>query len=431
MKYQRIVRYLMTTPWAIRPEVLEAVVDIVAFRVEGGHWSADEIRARIGEVEAARRSPSRKGAVAVIPIQGLIAPKMTLFTEISGGTSLRSFTQAFRAAVADDDIAGILLDVDSPGGLADLVPETAREIREARGSKPIVAVANTEAASAAYWLGTQADELVVSPSGMVGSVGAFSVHDDLSKFYEQKGIKTSLISAGKYKTEGNPYEPLAVEAREAIQSIVDDYYGMFLADVATARGVSVKRVQEGYGEGRMVTAGKAVVMGMADRVATFDEVLSELLTRPGVRTPRAPGAVTGPVVIETKAIAPHSTDVVNVPWDGPGQEAKISNDAGASTFRRMYAWADPDGDPDTKAAYKFPHHQVEDGQPKAANVNGCRNALSRLPQSDVPSSDHEGVRRHCQKHIDDFNGTKSAAMVPGAEQLLKRRAVREAFAPAS
>lgn len=129
------------------------------------------------------------------------------------------------------------------------------------------------------------------------------------------------------------------------------------------------------------------------------------------------------------AIAPHGTDVVDEAWDGPAEEAKIPNTAGATTMRRMYAWNDPDKDADAKAAYKFPHHKVIDGRPTAANVSGVRNALARLPQSSVPTSDHEGVRRHLQRHLDDFKEPEEEALswVPGAERLLERDSFRKIF----
>ncbi|MGH9167379.1 MAG: HK97 family phage prohead protease [Acidimicrobiia bacterium] len=131
------------------------------------------------------------------------------------------------------------------------------------------------------------------------------------------------------------------------------------------------------------------------------------------------------------AIPPHSTDVLDEPWDGPGEVAKIPNDAGAAALRKMYAWVDPDLDPETKAAYKLPHHQVTDGVPGAANVAGVRNALSRLPQSGIPQSDHEAVRRHLQRHLDDFAESQEQALplLPGAARILERDTFRKIFLP--
>ncbi len=164
-----------------------------------------------------------------------------------------------------------------PGGQASGIDEVSSQIFEARGKKPIVAVANHMMASAAYYIGTAADEIVVTPSGEVGSIGAFSVHEDISAALEQKGIKVSLISAGKYKTEGNPYQPLTVEARAAMQVRVSEVYDAFIRSVARNRGVKPAMVRNGFGEGRLVNARQAIELGMADRIGTLDETIDRLL----------------------------------------------------------------------------------------------------------------------------------------------------------
>lgn len=451
MKHARIVRYVLETPWAIRPEALGAILEAVSLYAEGGRFPADQLAERIGSGPAGR-PPEKQGAVAVLPLYGTIMPRANLFSEISGGTSLQRFGAAFREAIADDSIGSILLDVDSPGGMVDLVPETAAEIRAARGRKPIVAVANTEAASAAYWIASQAEELVVTPSGMVGSIGVFALHDDISRMQANMGWKTTLISAGRFKTEGNPFEPLSDEAQAAIQSMADEYYGMFVGDVARGRSVGPADVRRGFGEGRMVTARTALAEGMADRVATFEAVLADLVRgRSPVSRPKARGSADAAadhqeleqihLVLDSQllvhslvavAIPSHDTEVIDEPWDGPAEEAKIPNDSGQSVLERMYAWRDGEADADAKAAYALPHHKVVDEEPGPANVRGVRNALARLPQSRVPSSEHPAVRRHLQVHLDAFNDeeSSSASILPGAERLLRYPAIRQAVRPA-
>ena len=240
-------------------------------------------------LEAARpRAAVSQGGVAVIPLKGLITPRPSFLSMLfGGGGGLQSFRAQIRDAVNAEDITAIILDVDSPGGSTDLIAETADELRAARAVKPIVAVANTWAASAAYWLAAQADELVVTPSGEVGSIGVYCAHEDYSGFEDQIGIKTTLISAGKYKTEGNPYEPLSDEARQALQDKVDAYYAMFVADVAKGRGVSASAVRAGYGEGRMLTAGDAVSEKLADRVDTLEATITRLVKSPAKARRRA------------------------------------------------------------------------------------------------------------------------------------------------
>ncbi|MGH2351768.1 MAG: S49 family peptidase, partial [Chloroflexota bacterium] len=184
-------------------------------------------------------------------------------------------------AQADPDVSSLLLEVDSPGGTVNGVPELAAEVFAASqrrgGPKPIVAVANGLAASAAYWIASAADEVVVTPSGEVGGVGVFAVHEDWSASYASAGIRHTLISAGKYKVEANSYQPLGEDARQAIQARVNDYYGDFVHALARHRDLSHDTVRTQFGEGRCLGARRAVEAGMADRVATFDETLRRLV----------------------------------------------------------------------------------------------------------------------------------------------------------
>lgn len=275
MKYGHIVRAVSETPWAIRPERLAAILDLVAYRAAGHRLTPAQIEARVGGGAPARQVVTA-GSVAVIPLTGVLVPRAGLMTQVSGATSVAQFSEALRGAAADPGVDAILIDIDSPGGMVDLVPETAARIREAREAKPVVAIANTDAASAAFWLAAQASELVVSASGTVGSIGVFAAHDDISASQEMRGVKTTLISAGRYKTEGNPFEPLTDEAHAAIQGRVDEFYGMFIRDVASGRGVSENAVREGFGEGRVVTARDALSLGMVDRIDTFEATLDRV-----------------------------------------------------------------------------------------------------------------------------------------------------------
>jgi signal peptide peptidase SppA len=270
---------LYSSPWAILPEKLEEIAAFLALKAQGIKFSEEEIQERIGEPRAAANQPSTRGSVAVLPIYGVISNRINMGANISGGnsgTSVQKFTQQFRAAVDDPQVSAIVLEVDSPGGSVYGVHELSKEIHQARKQKRIVAVANAQMASAAYHLGSAADELVVTPSGEVGSIGVYLMHQDYSAAYEAEGIKNTFISAGKYKVEANPYQPLTDEAKAALQASVDEYYSMFVKSVARNRGVGVEDVRNGYGQGRMLTAKKAVDAGMADRVATLDEVLKGL-----------------------------------------------------------------------------------------------------------------------------------------------------------
>jgi signal peptide peptidase SppA len=233
-----------------------------------------EIEAIVAKMEEARElrtTPAGNGGnVATIPLKGVLMPQVSLLAMLFGmGSGLNTFRSDLRQASGNPDISHIVLDIDSPGGLVDHIPETAAEIRQAASKKPVTAVANTLAASAAYWLGSQASEFVVTPSGETGSIGVYSVHKDLSQMHEAAGVKHTIISAGKRKTEGNPYQPLSSDAAEGIQEAVNDYYQMFTRDVARGRGASTSDVRDGFGEGRTLTAKRAVSAGLVDRIDTL------------------------------------------------------------------------------------------------------------------------------------------------------------------
>lgn len=286
------LRAILSQPWAILPEALADILALADERAEGFHAAVPSQRAR-------------GGAVAVISVMGVISQRPDMFEMLFGGgsASTEQIGAAFRAAVADDTVKAIVLNIDSPGGTTPGVMELADEIYKARGSKPIVAVANSMAASAAYWIATAADELVVTPGGEVGSIGVYTVHQDMSALFEDMGVKMTLISAGDHKTEGNPYEPLSADAREYIQQRIDDRYAAFVGAVARNRGVTESVVNRTFGQGRMSLAKAAVSLGMADRVGTLASVLAKLGASPDAaqaamaraENPALPIAATEPV----------------------------------------------------------------------------------------------------------------------------------------
>ncbi|NUS39517.1 MAG: S49 family peptidase [Lysobacter sp.] len=285
--YSRVYAAVMDRPWALLPSKLAAIVEVLDLRMAGLELSAEEISARIGNPRRAEQSA--QGSVAVLPVYGVMSQRMNMLQATSGGASTEMLGRQFSDLVRDPQVGAIILDIDSPGGDVFGTAELGDAIYAARGSKPIVAVANSLAASAAYWIASQADEIVVTPSGQVGSIGVYTAHRDVSAALEQEGEKVTLISAGKYKVEGNPYAALTDEARAAIQDRIDGYYAMFTGAVARGRGVDVADVRGGFGEGRTVGAREAVRLGMADRVGTLQQTIDRYVgqssgTRSGSRS---------------------------------------------------------------------------------------------------------------------------------------------------
>lgn len=272
-RYDRVLAAFFGQVWGMLPEKFEQMREVLQMRIEAGQSALDE-----DEFEEPRREPERRGKIAVLPLYGVIAQRMNLMMTFSGGTSTEIFGAQLDRMVADRSVSSIVIDIESPGGSVFGVPELAEKIYNARGAgKPIVAVANAYAASAAYWIGAAADELVVTPSGKVGSIGVYALHVDYSRANEMEGVKPTYIHAGRFKVEGNPDEPLGETARDEMQRSVDQYYEMFTEAVARFRGVSVDVARgELFGEGRLVSARQAVHVRMADAVATRDEVINRL-----------------------------------------------------------------------------------------------------------------------------------------------------------
>jgi HK97 family phage major capsid protein len=249
-----------------------AILEFLEARAHGA--PTEKPSARVAD-----RRPITKagGAIAVLPMYGVIAQRMDLMMAYCGGVSTEAFADAFDAAMGDPNVSAIVIDCDSPGGNVQGTPELAKRILAARGKgKKIVAVANGTMASAAYWICSAADEIVATPSGDVGSIGVFCVHVDQSAMNEMIGLKYTLVKAGDHKAESNPWEELSPEAEAFMQTQVDEMNALFVSTIAKQRGTDVKTVNADYGQGRCFTAKQALAAGMIDRIATLEETLNRL-----------------------------------------------------------------------------------------------------------------------------------------------------------
>lgn len=313
MKHARFIAWCLATPWALMPERMQAYAQVLAreaFGPSGG--KPDKVRRKAlaesiasapsamqdepadGQIRAAtRKNSARAGNIAVIPIYGTIVQRASQLNMCEQGTSTQQISAALSDTLADDSVAQIILDIDSPGGSVYGVQELATEIAASR--KPVIAVANSLAASAAYWLGSAASEFYCTPGGEVGSIGVWMAHQDWSKALEMDGVSVTLIKAGEYKVEGNPYEALSDDARNFMQTRVNDYYSAFTRGVAKGRKVSVDDVRSGMGKGRVLGADDAKAQKMIDGVATFEQVVAKMQASMKASTPRAEEAP--PVVV--------------------------------------------------------------------------------------------------------------------------------------
>lgn len=316
VKYARILDYVARTPWAILESKKDEILSVLAYRAAGHEFTDEEIEARVGM--GAAPSASTQGSIAVVPLWGVVAHRMDTMEESSGGMSSERFAAMMRKLASDPSIGGILIDANSPGGAVTGVPEAAQAVWDARQSKRVVAIANGTMASAAYWICSQAEEIVAIPSvfdGAIGAVGVFTIHKDLSAALENEGVKVTVISAGKRKTSGMPFGPLSDEERAEIQANVDAAYDRFVKDVARGRGVTPSQVRNGYGEGRALSAAEAKATGLIDRIASFDDTLARMLGRRASTGARADASTTAPVVfgLDEHAVAALADGVTSAP----------------------------------------------------------------------------------------------------------------------
>jgi len=294
-------------PWAIRAEIAFHVRGMIAKEGIAGlrHLAElkEEIHSRDGRMAGPAGRPAGGSTVAVVPVIGTLTQRVQAIGSVGETRSTADVAAEVRAAALEPSVDGIVLEVDSPGGEVFGVPEAWASIRESAKMKPVVAHANSVAASAALYLASAAREIWVTPSGLVGSVGVYSLHIDASKALDQMGEAWDFIVASKspYKIEGNPAGPLTGEARAHAQDRVDEYMGMFLRDLAKGRGVSEKHVEGNFGGGRMLGAAEAVAVRMADYVGTFDQAIkraAQLAAPAGAGRPRAEVVPIVPVAVD-------------------------------------------------------------------------------------------------------------------------------------
>jgi len=299
--YEHVLAFALEHPWNLTPPMVALVATILARRISGEEVDRAEIEAAL--VNRKNLPQPRTGSVAVIPVYGVIAPRMNMFSDMSGGTSYQQLSKSLRAAVEDKTVKTILLDVDSPGGSVAGNAEFAAEVLKARTKKPIIAQAQFTMASAAYQLAAAATEIVAAPSARVGGIGTYSLHTDLSEALKARGIKPTFISAGEGKVDGNETEPLGEGARGRMQMAVNQCYETFVSTVVRGRGhgMTPEKVR-GEWKAHVYSAADAKANGMIDSVATLDQTLARLLDSPDDADARA--ALDSPAHDDTPQDAP-------------------------------------------------------------------------------------------------------------------------------
>jgi signal peptide peptidase SppA len=267
---------ILNRPWAITQDKMDEILDVYEDRLSGKKRDLEIVAAAIGKPLGNQDQgyTVTDSGVAVIPISGIIAKKMNLFSDISGGASTELIGRDIKAAMADPSVTSIVLDINSPGGTIEGLDALSNLIGSSKDDKCIIAYVDGQMCSAAYWIGSAASAIVASPTAQVGSIGILVKHTDYSKADEMNGVKRTYLTAGKYKALGNDAEPLSEFARQVIQERLDDAYTIFIDTVAKNRGTTAEKVLSDMADGRVFMGQKAVSAGLVDSLGTLDDALA-------------------------------------------------------------------------------------------------------------------------------------------------------------
>ena len=212
--------------------------------------------------------------VAVLPVSGTLVHKYGYLRPYSGMTGYDGIIARMQEAIADPEVKGILLDMDTPGGEVAGCFDAAQTIRSLaqESGKPLWAVADDMACSAGMAIASAADRRLITQSAVMGSVGVVMAHQSVAGKLKEDGIKVTLIHSGAHKVDGNPYEDLSAEALAAFQAKSDTLRQEFASLVSTHTGLSVEAVLAT--EAKTYRGQEAIDIGFADQLVNGNEAIA-------------------------------------------------------------------------------------------------------------------------------------------------------------
>jgi signal peptide peptidase SppA len=259
----RIWNRLNGEPWAITETALQTILEIAARENE----SPQAVAAKLGRDLQNTYNVTERQGIAVIPVTGPLFRYANLFTAVSGASSYELIARDFTTALENPQIKGIILDIDSPGGEVNGVSELANMVYAARGVKPIVAYASGDAASGAYWIASAADEIIVSETSALGSIGVVGMY---------RGKTNESVEIVSSQSPHKRLDPQSDEGRARLQSRIDSMADVFISAIARNRNVTAEAVQAQFGGGDVLIGAQAVSAGLADRVGALESLITQL-----------------------------------------------------------------------------------------------------------------------------------------------------------
>lgn len=314
---------VLNRPLLITPDKAQVILSVLSGRIgisspEASRFEGDPYR-RDANGQPIGINPYRvSNGVAIVTITGSLVNRGAWIGASSGLTSYEGIQHQLKTAASDPAVHSVILDIASPGGEATGAMETAALVRELAKTKRTVAVVNGMACSAAYAIASGASEIVTTETSVSGSIGVVLLHADISRQLAAEGVTPTLIFAGTHKVDGNPFEPLPESVRSDLQAEVDAFYGAFTSAVGKGRGSRLTAKAAAQTEARIFVGPAAVAAGIADRLGTFETVLTDLRQTSSGRSSQ-PSSRRTKMENETGATASHQ---------GPSQaehEAKVAS----------------------------------------------------------------------------------------------------------
>lgn len=274
------MRTLQRAVWAMEPEALKQFAAYVSGQAAGkagkGDVSGREAFFCFGGDPDEDEPPYRvERGVAFVPLRGTITPRRSFMNHFG---ALNNFCERVQLALDDESVGALVLEIDSPGGVASGLEAAWAMVTRADEVKPTFAWTPDIMASAAYWIGCGARKVFSVGTAWVGSIGVRLLHADWSGFNERLGVTFTHIVQGRDKAIGNEDEPLTVEALNYFETLIKPDYRAFVRRVAASRGLDPSTAETTWASGRVFTAAQALELGLIDGVVTRDELLETILT---------------------------------------------------------------------------------------------------------------------------------------------------------
>jgi signal peptide peptidase SppA len=280
--------------WALTPGMHETILAVIERHARGEVADLASIEAALGRpMKNPSQNSTIEDGVCVIPVNGVLCKAGNMFTDISGASSMQIIGGQFAAALADPEVSAIVLAIDSPGGSVDGTEALANQIHAARGQKPIAAVADGLMASAAYWIGSAADEVFIAgDTTSVGSIGVIASHVSSAGADAQRGLVRSVVASGPLKGVPSSHAPLDGPGRAVLQQQVDAAHAVFRGAVSRNRGLAGAPL-DAVSDGRILMGQSAITAGLADGRASVDEIVRRFKKHQPPDTQRKQGPYPG------------------------------------------------------------------------------------------------------------------------------------------